>query len=228
MASTKKTHNKTKKQSQLTLQVVDVSGKATESIGLPDSIFDVSASDKLISQYVRVFLTNRRQGTSKSKTRGEVHASTRKIYRQKGTGRARHGARSAPIFVGGGTAHGSKLQSFDLKMNKKQKQKALYYALTMKLRDAKIHAVEGIESLNGKTREMTGVLEGLKADPSRILVIYAPGQAERMRKMLGNISGTMAANDRQLNAYDVVRARTLLFTKEGLLDFIDFRNTDKK
>src|SRR5664280_2511271 len=94
------------KETGLKLSVFNTSGKVLESISLPKEIFGVDINKQIMTQAVRVYLANQRRGTVKTKSRGEVKISTRKIYRQKGTGRARHGAASAPIFVGGGIAFG--------------------------------------------------------------------------------------------------------------------------
>jgi len=106
MATIKKTETKTKvvvaKKSNLSLTIYDINGKEERTVELPKEVFSVSANPKLLAQAVRVFLVNQRQGNVKVKTRSEVIGSTRKIYRQKGTGKARHGAIKAPIFVGGG------------------------------------------------------------------------------------------------------------------------------
>src|SRR3989338_9847754 len=105
---------------------------------MPKEIFAVEASPRLLAQYVRVYLANRRQGTASAKTRAEVKGSTRKIYKQKGTGKARHGDIKAPIFIGGGVVGGPIPRDFSLKFNKKQKRKVLFYALTLKLKQKDI------------------------------------------------------------------------------------------
>ena len=108
----------------LTIPVYGLDGKEKGAAELPKEIFTVEASPKLLAQYVRVYLVNRRQGTASTKTRGEVSGSTRKIYKQKGTGKARHGDIKAPIFTGGGVVGGPKPQDYSLKLNKKQTKKA--------------------------------------------------------------------------------------------------------
>src|SRR3989338_4775942 len=102
----KKVKTATKSDLSLTVPVLDVSGKKTGTVTLPKEIFAVTVSPKLIAQAARVYSANQRQSSAKTKTRGEVTGSRRKVWRQKGTGRARHGDRYAPIFVGGGIAHG--------------------------------------------------------------------------------------------------------------------------
>ena len=119
------------KETTLKQSVYDTKGNLAESIVLPKEIFDVKVNDPLMAQAVRVYLANQRRGTVKTKSRGEVKISTRKIYRQKGTGRARHGAASAPIFVGGGIAFGPRQRDYSLKLNQKMKKAALFIQLSL-------------------------------------------------------------------------------------------------
>src|SRR3989339_216040 len=112
-----------KKNITLSVRVFSIDGKEKKTIELNKNIFDVKVSPSLLAQAVRVYLANQRAGTASSKTRSEVVGSTRKIYRQKGTGKARHGSLKAPIFVGGGVVGGPKPRDFSLKINKKQKTK---------------------------------------------------------------------------------------------------------
>src|SRR3989338_10897476 len=122
MVTIKKTT--TVKKTSPSLVIYNIEGKEEKTIELPKDIFSVSANPSLLAQAVRVYLVNQRQGNVKVKTRSEVIGSTRKIYRQKGTGKARHGAIKAPIFVGGGVAHGPKQKDYNLKFNKKMRKKA--------------------------------------------------------------------------------------------------------
>ena len=152
---TKKIHSK----SLNSILLYSTEGTKSGEIDVPSEIFDVTASDKLLAQYVRVYLANQRQGTNKVKTRSEVKGSTRKIYRQKGTGRARHGAKTAPIFVGGGVAHGPRLRSFKLKLNKKQRRKALYYSLTLMKKSGDIIRVSlTLSRLEDRTGNIIGLV----------------------------------------------------------------------
>src|SRR5207248_616028 len=98
--------------------------KASGKVSLPKEIFAETVNKKLLAQAVRVYLANKRQGNASTKTRGEVEGSTRKIYRQKGTGNARHGSIRAPIFVKGGIVHGPRPRDFSLGLSKKMRRKA--------------------------------------------------------------------------------------------------------
>ncbi len=227
MAAEKTSTPKIKKvqKSALSLDVIDMKGAVVGSVNLPEGIFDVTASDRLLAQYVRVYLANQRQGTAKTKTRGEVKASTKKIYRQKGTGRARHGAKTAPIFVGGGVAHGVKLRSFTLKLNKKQRTKALYYSLTLKRKDSSINVVKGLEGVVGKTKEAIGVLSAIGlADSKKAMFVYGNKEKNEGFLMgLQNIGTIKLAECHLINAYDVMNATKIIFSEEALREFIEFR-----
>lgn len=219
--TTKKTT--TKKSAGLSADVFDVKGTAQGSVELAKDIFDASASRMLLAQYVRVYLANQRQGTHSTKGRGDVQASTRKIYRQKGTGRARHGARTANLFVGGGVTFGPQVRSHNLRLNKKQRQKALYYALSLKAQDGKVKVLSGVDSASGKTKEMADALSSHNLEARKTLVVYAPEQASIARKSFGNIKGISTAQDRLVNAFNVLKAENVVFTQEALNDFLTFR-----
>src|SRR3990172_10626024 len=139
---TKKEVRKKNVKAGLTLPVYGVDGKEKTPADLQKEIFSVEVNPRLLAQYVRVYLANQRQGNASTKTRGEVTGSTRKIYRQKGTGNARHGSIKAPIFVGGGITFGPKPRDYSLKMNKKQKTLALFSSLTVKANDKEIFALQ--------------------------------------------------------------------------------------
>lgn len=221
--TTKSDSKKTLAPKGLSLKLFAATGEEAGTVQVPAGIFDVTGSDKLIAQYVRVYLANQRQGTHKTKKRGEVKASTKKIYKQKGTGRARHGALSAPIFVGGGVAHGVMPQSHSLKLNKKQRQKALYTTLTLKRKDDSVIVIQ--ETTTKKTKDMNTMLTKVGVDAKiKALVVY--GSAEKDADFalgLRNLQNVRSADCRLLNAYEVLNAKKVLFTEQGLQDFVQFR-----
>src|SRR5258708_4404168 len=161
------------KKSAITVSVYDTAGKEVETMSLPEEIFGAKINKVLMAQAVRVYLANQRQGNASTKTRGEVAGSTRKIYKQKGTGRARHGGIRAPIFVKGGIAHGPKPQDHSLAMPKKMKRVALFSALTAKLADGQIKVISGLETLEPKTKVMMQTLNnfGLAEKKANILLV---------------------------------------------------------
>src|SRR3989338_2709122 len=150
----------------LNASVFDIKGKVAGHIELPSEIFGAKVNNSLMSQAVRVYLANQRQGTVKTKDRGEVNATTKKIWQQKGTGRARHGSKRAPLFVGGGVAFGPKPRDFSLTISKKMKKNALFSALSSKLKENEIKILKGLEAVTPKTKIMNGILKNLGIEES--------------------------------------------------------------
>ena len=151
--------------------VLNTQGEEVDTIELPADIFEARVNTGLMHQaYVRQ-QANARLGTHKTKSRGELSISTRKIYRQKGTGRARHGSRNAPIFVGGGIAHGPRPRDYSQKMPRKMRQEALRSALSAKAQEGELVLVDALTLDKPKTREMVAVLENLVGDASALILL---------------------------------------------------------
>lgn len=203
-----------KKESTLTVSVYDIDGKESGTLTLPEEMFSAKVNQTLMAQAVRVYLANQRQGNASTKTRGEVTGSTRKIYRQKGTGRARHGGVRAPIFVHGGIAHGPKPQDHSLDMPKKMKKAALFSALTAKLMNDEMKIVDGLETIEPKTKKMAQVLNnfGLGNKKARLLVVM-PETNEIVVRTGRNLEGvTITAADR-VNTYAILHAKKIIIMK---------------
>ncbi len=209
--------DKTDKMSAVTVSVYDISGKEIEMLNLPKEIFGAKVNLSLMAQAVRVYLANQRQGNASTKTRGEVTGSTRKIYRQKGTGRARHGGIRAPIFVKGGIAHGPKPQDYSLVMPKKMKRKALFSALTAKASGKQVAVIAGLESIEPKTKVMAQILThfGLADKKAKVLLVM-PHPNDTVTRAGRNLAGvTITAADR-LNTYEILNAKSLVFMKDAI------------
>jgi len=215
----KQTNKKTTKRREksmtndLSLPVYGKDGKEESQINLPKEIFNQNINKKLLAQYVRVYLTNQKPRGGSTKTRGEVAGSTRKIYRQKGTGRARHGDIKAPIFVGGGVAHGPKPRFLTLKLNKKQKKLALFSALSLKLKENKIIFLsDKVLEIEPKTKTMVRLLKNFvdEKKPSLLLVLPS-GVDDNVLKAARNISYLDIVNVVNLNPYLVLRYKKILF-----------------
>lgn len=209
---------KTTRAAGFTLPVFDLAGKKKGNIDLPKEIFGVKENKALMAQAVRVYLANQRQGTASTKTRGEVRGSTRKIYRQKGTGRARHGAITAPIFVGGGIVFGPTPRNFSLKLSKAMRRKALFCALASKLRDEKILVVDPA-SATGKTKEIYSTFKALnliRKDRKADKVMLVLGSTPEMKRAAKNIEGVFVYSPGNLNTYDILNSNHLVFVKEAV------------
>ncbi len=208
------------KQTGLKLKVYSPSARSTETLTLPKEIFGSQINKPLMAQAVRVYLANQRRGTAKTKSRGEVNISTRKIYRQKGTGRARHGAKSAPIFVGGGVALGPKPRDYSLKLSQKMKQKALFSSLSAKVKDGEIILVSNLTKIEPKTKNMVLLLNKLQLNGKNkniLLVTPRPTKDfENVVKASRNIEDISIMPSNLLNTYEVLKAKKILLMKEAI------------
>lgn len=205
---------KGKKAQTLTVEIFDVKGVVTGKMDLPAELFGVKVNTVLMTQAVRVYLTNQRRGTVSTKTRGEVAGSTRKIYRQKGTGRARHGGVRAPIFVKGGIAHGPKPKEYELSMPKHMRRAALFSALTVKHVDGAVTVIDGLAAIERKTKAMTSVLKALGV-AKKVLVVM-PKDLEHVYKAGRNIPGVTFTSADRLNTYEVLNTKMLVVMKDAV------------
>lgn len=209
---------RTKTGSKLTVDVYNTKGKVVEKISLPKELFGQKVNANLMAQAVRVYLANQRKGTVSTKTRGEVNKTTAKWYKQKGTGRARHGAKSAPIFVGGGVVFGPKPRDYSLSLPKKMKRKALFSALSAKLKDKEIKIVSGLEKLDGKTKAMAKVIDSLGLSGKKLLLVLAdaPKRADGVYRAARNIKRLNVVAPNGLNTHEVLNNKEILFMKQAI------------
>lgn len=174
-------------------------------------------NESLLAQALRVYQTNSHQGGSQVKTRGEVVGSTRKIYRQKGTGRARHGARYAPIFVGGGVAHGpTGLVAHNLLLPKKMRRSALKSALLTKLKSDKLFGISDASKLTGKTKDLANFLGTSLGHPKDKVLIVVDQKLPTLFQALKNLQRVTLKDVRLVNALDLISADAILLTKPSL------------
>lgn len=206
----------TSKRATTSMKIVDITGKDAGSMQLPAEIFEAEINNVLIAQAIRVFLANQREGSASTKTRGQVRGSTRKIYRQKGTGRARHGGIRAPIFVGGGIVFGPHPRDYSLKLSKKMKKKALFSALSAKKSENIISIVSGMEKMTPKTKEAVKFLTGLSLADKKGVLLVVSETGDTVKKAARNLSTIMILPYAQLNTYDVVNAKAIVFMQDAV------------
>lgn len=199
----------------LSAPVFDSKGAKSGTVALPKEIFGVKVNQPLMAQAVRVYLANQRTGTSSTKTRGEVTGSTRKIYRQKGTGRARHGGVRAPIFVGGGVAFGPKPRDFSLKLPKKMKKVALYSALSLKASMGEVKVLTGLSKIEPKTKNMNTIIKKISSE-KRILLVTPSKEMENIKRAGRNIENLEISDANLLNTYQVLKSKELFLMKESI------------
>ena len=184
-----------------------------ESVGeleLSDDVFGREVNEGLLYEIVKAQLASKRSGTAKTKNRAEVSGSTKKIYKQKGTGSARHGDRNAPNFVGGGQVHGPVPRSYAYRPNRKQRIGALASALSMKLKEGRLVVVDTFELADVKTKALAGVLDVLKAGKSS-LIVDARGN-EKLQLSARNLDKHQYLPPEGVNVYDLLRHETLVLT----------------
>ncbi len=201
----------------LSVPVYSLVGNAAGTLALPKEFFGQKVNKNLLSQAIRVYATNQKVLLGSTKTRGEVEGSTAKIFRQKGTGRARHGAVRAPIFVGGGIALGPKPRKVMLALPKKMKKAALLSALSAKAADEAVVGLTGVEKATGKTKELFKVLNkitGEKAAKSALVML--DGKADNAVRAIRNIPGISVLPANLINAYEVLKHDMLILTKEAV------------
>jgi len=195
-------------------KVYDHTGKNTSTIELPAAIFAVKVSSQLLAQYTRVYLSRQRQATSQAKTRGEIALTKAKVWRQKGTGRARHGARSAPIFVGGGVSHGpTGDQNYQLKLSKKMRRQALLGALTSRADILTI--ITGLDKLSTQTKSFQTLITKITGDTHKTLVILDQPFTSVIQAAQ-NIKFITLTQAKRLNAYEILNHRHLIMSQACL------------
>ncbi len=212
---------KTVAKDSMELTVVNTKGQKAGTISVSKEIFAAKVNPVLMAQAVRVFLANQRQGNASTKTRSMVTGSTRKIYKQKGTGRARHGDIKAPIFIGGGVAHGPHPRDFSLVFPKMMRRKSLFSALTAKLSQKEVVTISGLLTVEKKTKDMMEILRvlelrGTKEKKIKKVLIVIPQKVENVRLAARNIEGVKMEMANLLTTYEVLRSDVVLFMKEAL------------
>ena len=193
------------------LQVINIDGKKTENIELSDKIFSVKPNKNLIQSIVDWQLNHFKPRTAKTKQRNEVKGSTAKIYAQKGTGGARHSSRKAPIFVGGGVAHGPKGSVYKVKkINKKIRKLGLLHLLSQKNKVNSLFVVEDFKKEITKTKLFNKFLEKNKL--KNLLIISDENSKSNIIKSARNIPNLKIIKQEGTNVYDLLKYKNVVFT----------------
>ena len=195
--------------------VYSIGGKKTGNFSLPKS-FEEGENLRLLAQAIRVYEHKSHVGLAKTKTRAEVERTKKKLYRQKGTGGARHGARSAPIFVGGGVAHGPRPLKRHLSLPAKMRRKALNLAFSLKAKNEEIMLVDGISTLS-KTKAAAALIERLSGSEkkgTKKFTLVLSEKNKEARRALKNLKNLELINYKDINAYKVFYGGTIILDKE--------------
>ncbi len=224
MPRSKKTNNlvlkkEKKENSKLLVDIYNLNGEKNK-IELSEKIFDIEVKPELLALAIKVYLANQRQGTASTKNRGEVTGSTRKIYRQKGTGRARHGDIKAPIFVGGGIVGGPKPKDYFLSLNKKQKRLALFGALTLKRKENNLLLFDdSFFKIKPKTKDFILIWRKLNFDNVKTLIILPKIERNNLILAIRNLPFINFIDSQSLNTYKVLSHKKIIFLKSALSVF---------
>lgn len=198
------------------LAVLNTAGKDTgKKVSLNKDIFSIEPNDHAIYLDVKQYLAHNRQGTHKTKERGEITGSTRKIKRQKGTGTARAGSIKSPLFRGGGRTFGPRPRNYSIKLNKKVKQLARLSALSYKAKEKSILVVEDFAFEAPKSKEYATILSSLKINDKKSLVVLSEPN-KNIYLSSRNIQGAQVVTLSDLNTYDIMRSSNIIFVESSL------------
>jgi len=200
-----------------TVDVLDVDARKVGEVALRDDIFAVEPKPHLLHFVIRYQLAAKRMGTASTKTRSEVRATGRKLWRQKGTGRARTGTRASPLWRGGGVVFGPKPRPYGFHVPKKVKKAAMRSALTLKLNEEKLLVLEHFDMAEIRTKTFVAHKEKLQLKNALIVV---NGENENLQKSARNVQGIKVLKTHGLNLFDILRHDQLVLTREAI-DYIE-------
>lgn len=198
------------------VKVLNISGEETGAkVQLSENVFGIQPNDHAIYLDVKQYLANQRQGTHKSKQRNEIAGSTRKLYKQKGTGGARAGSIKSPLFNGGGRVFGPQPRDYHFKLNKKLKSLARKSALAYKAQDNNVVIIEDFTFDSIKTKNYRSLMEALNMGDKKTLLVL-PAADNNIYLSSRNIQRTKVIPASQLNTYDVLDAGVLVLTENSI------------
>lgn len=197
------------------LDVLNIEGKKTgRTVELPEEIFGIEPNDHVIYLAVKQYQGAQRQGTHKVKTRTEVHGSSKKLHKQKGTGGSRKGNLRNPLYKGGGTIFGPKPHQYDIKLNRKEKDLAKMSALAYKAKENAIVVIEDVKMDAPKTKTFTNMLGNLNIGRKKALVVI-PEYDDHLYLSLRNVPAVNGTVLSDLNTYDIINANVLVLTESA-------------
>ena len=202
------------------LNVVDSDGKTKEKVNISDKIVKQKVNSEILYQEIRRYLAAIRSGTHKTKSRSEVRGGGRKPWRQKGTGNARAGSNRSPIWKGGGITFGPTPRDYSFKLNKKVMKQSKLIAFSDKFKNKKIIVIDKLNFKKPETKKAAGILKKLKLDSGKVLVVFKNLNNDEV-KSFRNISNVMVESSKGLNAYIILAADYLVFTKDSLTSFME-------
>jgi len=197
------------------IEVKDINNNAKGKIALSEAIFNNTASEAVVHSAVVGYLANQRQGTHATKTRGLVSGGGKKPWKQKKTGRARHGSIRSPIWRGGGIVFGPQPRDYSINLPKNMRKTALYKALTMKFSDGEIAVVDFISIDKPKTKDMVRIFKNMGLSEKTVLIVL-PEKDDNIMRSVRNIPTADVVRVSDLNAYQVAAFDCVLFTADAI------------
>jgi len=195
------------------VDIIDLSNKKVGTLDLADEVFGAAVNENLLYEAVRHHLAGTRRGTASTKTRHEVAGSGKKLWKQKGTGRARMGSIRSPLWRHGGTTHGPQPRDYSYKLPRKMLLGALRSALSAKLRDGELRVVSEFAISEPKTKNMRKTLETL--DASRTILLVDNSANKNLELASRNLEGVKLVASREVNVYDLLGHKHILLSQEA-------------
>ena len=201
------------------IKTLDQTNKESGNIEIDDSITDTPYNRNVVSEVVRQFLASKQQGTHSTKNRSEVAYSTRKLYRQKGTGSARSGSAKSPIRRHGGTIFGPQFRSHSIRLNKKTRLLATKSAFAEKIRQDDVIVIDKLELNDNKTKSLKSLLSVLNLN-SKVLIV-TDQISDNLQLASRNLREVHVLSHRSLNVYEIMKNNKVVFTKKAIESFIE-------
>ena len=201
------------------IKTLDQTNKASGNIEIDDSITDTPYNRNVVSEVVRQFLASKQQGTHSTKNRSEVAYSTRKLYRQKGTGSARSGSAKSPLRRHGGTIFGPQFRSHSIRLNKKTRLLATKSAFAEKIRQDDVIVIDKLELNDNKTKSLKSLLSVLNLN-SKVLIV-TDQISDNLQLASRNLREVHVLSHRSLNVYEIMKNNKVVFTKKAIESFIE-------
>ncbi|TDX49287.1 50S ribosomal protein L4 [Orenia marismortui] len=197
------------------LALYNIDGQKSGNVDLKDEVFNVEVNEHVVHEAVVAQLAAKRTGTAKTKTRGEVAGGGRKPWRQKGTGRARHGSIRSPLWVGGGTTFGPQPRKYKKRLPKKVKKLAVKSALTVKLEEENLVIIDKFDFSAPKTKEMVSILDKFGVANDKVLVVIEE-KNDNIYKSARNIPGVRVVTPNKVTVYDVLNSKKVIMTQDAV------------
>ena len=208
------------------LAVYNLKGEDTgRKVTLSDAIFGLEVNEHVMYLDVKQYLANQRQGTHKSKQRNEVHGTTKKLKKQKGTGGARAGSMKSGVFVGGGRMFGPQPRDYNFKINKKTKRVARLSALSSLAKDGKISIVENIAMTAPRTKDFVAIMDGLKLNNGKKTMLVTGEVNKNVLLSARNLQKVKVSTPIGLNTHDLLNTDTLLISEDGMASLVELYST---